>query len=203
MSLTIVLMNTASSQTSTVLLTLPPLSDYLVDYRLDVQHQDALAVDFNGSSYRAGHRDFRCTSCRELVDRHILNVADVVHANTYPPLEIIDEKNQPVCASEGRPAERYAAVDNGHDGSTQVDDTAHSFGRAGQSRHLLRGNDLTKGIHVTCECAPGQLEHEKAARRDMRFLRDDIFRRKRDGVSHRIETWSADPLLPEGRALPR
>src|SRR6266513_4781564 len=51
MSLTIVRMNTASSQTRTVLLlTLPPLSDDLLDYRLDVEHQNALPLDLHRAS---------------------------------------------------------------------------------------------------------------------------------------------------------
>src|SRR6266568_3564169 len=45
MSLTIVRMNTASSQTNTVLLTLPPLSDDLLNYGLDVEHDYPLSVD--------------------------------------------------------------------------------------------------------------------------------------------------------------
>ena len=40
-------MNTASSQTSTVLLTLPPLSDDLLNHCLDVEHEDALSLDLD------------------------------------------------------------------------------------------------------------------------------------------------------------
>jgi hypothetical protein len=51
MSLTMVRMNTASSQTSTVLLlTLPPLSDDLLDYRFDVEYQNALPLDLHRAS---------------------------------------------------------------------------------------------------------------------------------------------------------
>src|SRR6476469_1333232 len=50
MSLTIVRMNTASSQTSTVLLTLPPLSDDFLNQRLHVEDHDGFAFDLYDSS---------------------------------------------------------------------------------------------------------------------------------------------------------
>src|SRR5216110_1840105 len=78
MSLTIVRMKTASSHTSTVLLTLPPLSDYLVNHSLYIQNQHPLATDLDYSGYRARHRNLRFTNRRELIDRHILNVPHIV-----------------------------------------------------------------------------------------------------------------------------
>src|SRR6202049_3115916 len=58
-SLTIVRMNTASSQTSTVLLTLPPLFDDLLNQRLDVEHHDPFILDLYDSSDYTFRNRFR------------------------------------------------------------------------------------------------------------------------------------------------
>ena len=103
MSLTIVRMNTASSQTSTVLLlTLPPLSDDLLDYRIDVEHQNALPFELHRANDRRLGR-FRGVRRGKSIDWHILNVAHVVHADTDPPLVVVREQNQP-----GRPCRNLA-----------------------------------------------------------------------------------------------
>src|SRR5665811_1880765 len=99
-------MNTASSQTSTVLLTLPPLSDDLLNHCLDVEHEDALPLDLDCSSYRAHERDFRLIRRPELIYRHILNVANVVNADSDPPIEIIDQQDQAFRAPASELAER-------------------------------------------------------------------------------------------------
>src|SRR6476646_1513115 len=94
MSLTIVRMKTASSHTSTVLLTLPPLSNYLVNHSSDIENQHPLSVDLHRSGYRARPRNV-CLLCRgELIYRHILNVPHVVDTDSGEVLEIIDQKNQ-------------------------------------------------------------------------------------------------------------
>src|ERR1700730_17208583 len=77
MSLTIVRMNTASSQTSTVLLTLPPLSDDFLNHCLDVEHEDTLTLDLDCSRYCAHERNVRLVGRAELIYRHILNVANI------------------------------------------------------------------------------------------------------------------------------
>src|SRR5438876_11715891 len=53
-SLTIVRMNTASSQTSTVLLTLPPLSDDLLNQSPDVDYAHPPAFDLHDSRHYIG-----------------------------------------------------------------------------------------------------------------------------------------------------
>src|SRR5216117_4533448 len=70
MSLTIVRMNTASSQTSTVLLTLPPLSEYLLNHRFDVENENAAPVDLHDASHRTSHRNLSFTCGHELIYRH-------------------------------------------------------------------------------------------------------------------------------------
>src|ERR1700681_546096 len=70
-SLTMVRMNTASSQTSTVLLTLPPLSDDFLNQRLHVQHQDPFPFDLHDSSDNAFPNRFRRLCARELVYRDV------------------------------------------------------------------------------------------------------------------------------------
>src|SRR5712691_9631568 len=115
MSLTIVRMNTASSQTSTVLLTLPPLSDDLQNHCLDVEYEDPLPVDFDCSRYGSRQRDFRVIRGHELIYWYILNVANIVDADPYPSVEIIDQQDQSLRASMGLFAERLAAVDYGDD----------------------------------------------------------------------------------------
>jgi hypothetical protein len=87
-------MNTASSQTSTVLLTLPPLSDDFLNHCLDVEHEDALTLDLDCSGYCANERNFSLIGRPELIYRHILNVAHIVHSDSNPPVEIIDQEYQ-------------------------------------------------------------------------------------------------------------
>src|SRR5258705_5161968 len=98
MSLTIVRMNTASSQTSTVLLTLPPLSDDLQNHCLDVEYEDPLPLDFDRSRYRSRKRDFRVIRGPELIYRYILNVAYIVNADSNPPAEIMNHKEPSISA---------------------------------------------------------------------------------------------------------
>jgi hypothetical protein len=96
MSLTIVRMNTASSQTSTVLLlTLPPLSDDLLNYCLDVEHQGAPPIELDRSSYRSRQRDLRSIRSRKLIYRHVVNVLDIVDTDADPSVQIFDQQNQP------------------------------------------------------------------------------------------------------------
>src|SRR4051812_44567531 len=68
MSLTIVRMKTASSHTSTVLLTLPPLSDYLVNHTPDIENQHPLGTDLHHSRHRPRHRYLRLSNRRDLSD---------------------------------------------------------------------------------------------------------------------------------------
>src|ERR1700686_1230965 len=186
MSLTIVRMNTASSHTSTVLLTLPPLSDDLLNHCLDVEHEDALPLDFDCPGYRPRQRDFRVIRGPELIYRHILNVAHVVNADSYPAVEIIDQQDQSLRASMSLLAERFAAVDHGDDRPAQIDEPAHGVGRSRQPRYVLHGHDLAKGVHVAREGAAANVEHEQAAGRNVRLFLDDLFGRERDGVTHKI-----------------
>src|ERR1035437_5275903 len=181
-------MNTASSQTSTVLLTLPPLSDDLLNHCLDVEHEDALPLDLDCSSYRAHERDFRLIRRPELIYRHILNVANVVNADSDPPIEIIDQQDQAFRAPASELAKRGAAVNHSHDGSAQIDEAAHGIGSARQPRYVLHGNYLSKGVHVAREGAVANVEHEQAAGRYVRLFLDDLFGREHDGVTHRIGT---------------
>jgi hypothetical protein len=186
MSLTIVRMNTASSQTSTVLLTLPPLSDDLQNHCLDVEYEDPLPVDFDRSRYRSRKRDFRVIRGPELIYRYILNVANIVNADSNPPIEIIDQQEQSLRASVGLLSKRLATIDYGDDRPAQIDDPAHRIRRSRQPRYVLHSNDLTKGVHVAREGAAADVEHEKAARRNVRLFLGDLFGRQRDSVTHRI-----------------
>src|SRR4051812_20940656 len=98
MSLTIVRMNTASSHTSTVLLTLPPLSDDLLNYRLDVEHQHPPSLYLNCPRRRTDHGNLGSIGRPELIDRYILNVAHIIHSDSHPPVEVIDEQVESVRA---------------------------------------------------------------------------------------------------------
>jgi hypothetical protein len=186
MSLTIVRMNTASSQTSTVLLTLPPLSDDLQNHCLDVEYEDPLPVDFDCSRYRSRQRDFRVIRGPELIYRYILNVANIVNADSNPPIEIINQQEQSLRAGMGLLAERLPPVDYGDDRPAQIDDPAHGIRRSRQPRYVLHCHNFAKGVHVAGEGAAADVEHEKAACRNVRLFFDDLFVRQRDGVTHRI-----------------
>jgi hypothetical protein len=186
MSLTIVRMNTASSQTSTVLLTLPPLSDDLQNHCLDVEYEDPLPLDFDCSRYRSRQRDFRVIRGPELIYRYILNVANIVNADSNPPIEIIDQQEQSLRASMGLLTERLPPVDYGDDRPAQIDDSAHGIRRSRQPRYVLHCHDLAEGVHVAREGAAADVEHKKAARRNVRLFLDDLFGRQRDSVTHRI-----------------
>src|SRR5882762_7771539 len=109
MSLTIVRMNTASSQTSTVLLTLPPLSDDLLNHCLDVEHQGASPIQLDRSSYCSRQRDLRSIRCRKLIYRHVVNVLDVVNTDADPSVQVFDQQNQPLGARVRAFSERNAA----------------------------------------------------------------------------------------------
>src|SRR5450759_201678 len=196
-------MKTASSQTSTVLLTLPPLSDDLLNHSLDVEHQDALPLDLDCSSYCSRQRDFRLIRRPELIDRYILNIANIVNADSYPPVEIVDQQDQSLRAPVGLLAERCAAVDYGDDGPAQIDEAAYRVRRPRQPRYVLHGNDLTKGVHFAREGAAANVEHQQAAGRYVRLLLDDLLGRERDAVTHRIEALRADRRRPPGHALRR
>src|SRR4029077_21166438 len=187
MSLTIVRMNTASSQTSTVLLlTLPPLSDDLQNHCLDVEYEDPLPVDFDCSRSRSRKRDFRVIRAAELIYRYILNVANIVKTDSDPPIEIIDQQEQSLRAGMGLLTERLPPVDYGDDRPAQIDDPAHRIRRSRQPRYVLHCHDFAKGVHVAREGTAADVEHEKATRRNARFFLDDLCGRQRDGVSHRI-----------------
>src|SRR2546423_553329 len=202
MSLTIVRMNTASSQTNTVLLlTLPPVSDYLLNHRFDVEHENSPAIDFDCSSHRPRYWDVRLANDRKLIDRHILNVTNIVHSNPYPALEVIDQQNQPVWPPERRATKCEPAVDDRNDRPPQVDQPTDGVWRPRQPCGWLDGNDFAERIHVASEHARAYLEHEEAPRRDVRRLFNDLLGRNGDGVTHRIGTRSADRPRSGGRAL--
>src|SRR5689334_2523339 len=193
MSLTIVRMNTASSQTSTVLLTLSsPLSDDLLNHRSDVEHDHTLAVDLHFSSYCRGNRHIVLARRLNAVERYILDVADVVHTHSDPPLLTLDDQDEPLLAAKCRSSENRAAVENGDDGAAEVDQAANRFGRPGQSCHPRSRYDLAECIHVAAELASAQLEHEQPSRRNRRFLYNFLLRREGDGVTHRSGKPPAD-----------
>src|SRR5437868_5152969 len=149
MSLTIVRMNTASSQTSTVLLTLPPLSDYLLNHRLDIENEHASAGNLDHANYRSCHGNVGLAGSHELVYRDILNVANIIDADTHHPLQAIDEQNQSFSAPESPLAQHNSAIDHGDDGAAKIDQTAHGVRRTRKSRHRLRRDYLAERIHVT------------------------------------------------------
>src|SRR6266550_7234987 len=95
MSLTIVRMNTASSQTSTVLLTLPPLSEDLLNYCLDVEHERAAPIELDCSSYGSREWNLRSIRGRKPIYRHVVDVLDVVDTHADPSVQIFDQQNQP------------------------------------------------------------------------------------------------------------
>src|SRR4051812_8915591 len=144
MSLTIVRMKTASSHTSTVLLTLPPLSDYLVNHSPDIENQHTLATDLHRSRHRPRHRYLRLSNRGELIDRHVLNVAHIVDSDGCKPVQIVDEQNQPFSALIRRAAQRNAAVDHSDDRSAEIDQSAHIVGRSRESRQRLWRHYLAK-----------------------------------------------------------
>src|SRR5438105_9129901 len=127
MSLTIVRMNTASSQTSTVLLTLPPLSDYLLNHRPDIENEDSLSINLDRSSYRTSQCHPRLPHSGEQVYRHILNVAYVVDANSHPPFLIVGEQDQALSTLEGGLPQRCSAIDHRHNRSTAVGESTARF----------------------------------------------------------------------------
>jgi hypothetical protein len=144
MSLTIVRMNTASSQTNTVLLlTLPPLSDDLLDYRFDVEYQNALPLYLHRAS-DAWLGRFRSVRCRELIDWHVLNVPHIVDPDPDPSLDVVHQQNQSLLADVGGPAKNDSAVDDRNDRSAQIDQAANGGRRTGQPRHWLGRDDLTE-----------------------------------------------------------
>src|SRR6476646_3007406 len=98
MSLTIVRMKTASSQTSTVLLTLPPLSDDFLNYRLYVEHDHSLSFNLHHARDDSSSQRTRGATSHELIYRDVVEVADVVHTNPDQSLEIINQQNQTVRA---------------------------------------------------------------------------------------------------------
>src|SRR6185437_10156807 len=162
MSLTIVRMNTASSQTSTVLLTLPPLSDYLLNHCLDIEHEHRAPIDLDDARHCTSHRNI-CLSCgSELIDRYVLNVANVVDSNANPSLHKVYEQNQPFAPLERSLAQRSSAVDHSHDRSAKIDEPADRVRCAGQPRHLLGRHDLAECNHVAGETLSSQIEYEQA-----------------------------------------
>src|SRR4029079_14587009 len=114
MSLTIVRMNTASSHTSTVLLTLHPLSDDLLNHCLDVEHQHPPSFYLDRSGNGARKRNFRGVRPGELIDRYVLNVANVVDTYAEPAVIVVDQKYQPLGAVEPLSAEHRPTIDNRH-----------------------------------------------------------------------------------------
>src|ERR1700741_5101798 len=125
MSLTIVRMNTASSHTSTVLLlTLPPLSDYLLNHGFYVENQNPLAFNLDHTRYST-RRGRSVANRPELIYWHVLNVPHVVDAEADQSLHVIDEQNQPICPPECGLAQRRPAVDDGHNRPTQIDQPAN------------------------------------------------------------------------------
>src|SRR4051812_29392586 len=204
MSLTIVRMNTASSHTSTVLLTLPPLSDDLLNYRLDVEHHHPPSLYLNRTRHSPHHRNLGPIRRAELVDRHVLNVAHIVDADSGPAVEIIDQQNQPFGAVVRPLAKRRAPIDHGDDGATQIDEPANGFGRAGQPRQMLRRYDLAKRIHVAAIGPAADVENEEPARWNMRlFIHCLLLGRWRSDyrVTHRSGVRSGRPRCRGARAL--
>src|SRR3954471_4337988 len=148
MSLTIVRMNTASSQTSTVLLTLPPLSDDLLNQCLDVEHTHTLAVDlYHAGYYSRGDAVVGRRVC-ELIHRHVVNVPNVVDAPPLQTLEVVHEQRQAVVSRARGFAQRDAAVNYRHDRAPQIDQSAHGVGCARQSCQPLSRRNLAKRLHV-------------------------------------------------------
>src|SRR5712671_1717953 len=205
MSLTIVRMNTASSQTSTVLLlTLPPLSDDFLNHCLDVEHEDALTLDLDCSGYCAHERNFLLIRRSELIYRHILNVAHIVHSDSNPPVEVIDQEYQSLRARARLPAERCAAVNDGHDRPAQVDEATHGVGRSRQPGYVLHGDDFAESVHLAREGAAANVEYEESPGWNVRLLfLDNRLRRDRDSVTHRIGAPSARRRHPAAHALLR
>jgi hypothetical protein len=179
-------MNTASSQTSTVLLTLPPLSDDLLHYRLDVEDQHPLPLDLDRFSYNTRQRKLRSIRSRELIYWHVVNVANIVNPDPNPPLEIIDKQNEAFRACIRPLSECDAPVDHRHDRPTQVYEATNRFGRARQPGHLLRRNDLAKWLHVAGKSAGADIEHQQSSGRDARLFLDGSFGGQGYGVTHRI-----------------
>src|SRR3954465_14937093 len=206
MSLTIVRMNTASSHTSTVLLTLPPLSDDLLNYRLDVEHHHPPSLYLNRTRHRAHHRNLGSIGRAELVDRDVLNVAHIVDADSRPAVEVIHQQNQPFGAAVRPLAERSTAIDHRDDGAPQIDEPANGFGRAGQPRQMLRRYDLAKRIHVAGIRPAADVENEEPPRWNVRlFIRCLLVGRRwgRYRVTHRSEVRSGRPRCPGAHALRR
>src|SRR3954464_7578768 len=188
MSLTIVRMNTASSHTSTVLLTLPPLSDDLLNYRLDVEHPHPPSLYLHRTRHRAHHRNLGPVRGAELVDRHVLNVAHIVDADSGPSVEVIHQQNQPFGTAVRPCAKRRAAIDHRDDGAPQIDEPANGFWRAGQPRQMLWRDDLAKRIHVARIGPAADVEHEEPPRWNVRlFIHSLLLGGRRSGyrVTHR------------------
>src|SRR3954467_13606829 len=101
MSLTMVRMNTASSHTSTVLPTLPPLFEDVPYQRFDVEHVHPSSFDFNYLRENAGHR-LESDPALELIDRHVVNVPHIVHENASETLSVLHQQNQPGCSTAWR-----------------------------------------------------------------------------------------------------
>src|SRR5437660_143493 len=170
MSLTIVRMNTASSQTSTVLLTLPPLSDYLLNHRLDIENEHPLSIDLYRPSYRTRQRNPRLARRREQVYRHILNVAHIVDPYSDPSLLVFSEENQALRPLEWPLAQRRAAVDHRHNRSTQIDEPADGFRSTWQPRHLTCRDYFPKCVHVARIAVPANVEHQQSPGRYLWLL---------------------------------
>src|SRR3954469_12685952 len=136
MSLTMVRMNTASSHTSTVLPTLPPLFEDVLYQRFDVEHVHPSSFDFNDLCGNVRHR-IESDPALELIDRYVMNVADIVHQNPSETLGVLHQQNQPGSSTAWRLAEHGSRIDHRHDGPTQVDQPAHSLRRGRQSRSPL------------------------------------------------------------------
>src|SRR5947209_3488748 len=92
-SLTIVRMNTASSHTSTVLPTLPPLFEDVLYQRFDVEHVHPSSFNFNDFRGNVRHR-LESHTALELIDWHVVDVADIVHQNSSEALGVLHEQNE-------------------------------------------------------------------------------------------------------------
>src|SRR4051812_16090722 len=187
MSLTIVRMKTASSQTSTVLLTLPPLSDYVLNHCLDIENQHSPSVDLHDSCCRTHYWNVALTTGTKLIDRHILNVPHIIHANADPAFRKIHQQDEAFGAPECRSSQRRSAVYHRDDGTTQIDQATNRVRSSRQPRHLARRNDFPEGVHVAGVGIPAELENQQATRRNVwLFLRDFLGRgREGDSVTHK------------------
>jgi hypothetical protein len=179
MSLTMVRMNTASSQTNTVLPTLPPLSEDVVYQCLDVEHVHPLPVNLNDANGNP-FADFL-----EPIDWNIVDVPNVVDKDSGHAIVVLNEQNQPTRSRAGRLSQCYTAIDNGDDRAAEIDQATDGVGRARKPRGSLRRHNLAKQLHVTREGATTDFEHQQSTRWYPRLFFSDMLGRIRYNFTHR------------------